>query len=354
MEVEAVLRHHALQEGELRACVKKMIDKNRVVFHVSVPEDEIDDDEFALQVFVRMPHTNYTLVNVLNFLLTEHPETYEIENESTHDGKCVLDLVNQEHLEHLRAALDKADCDTNWSNVNLAEDMTICLNNNSQGWASKEERYVRNHLSSAMNNRNRKELEIALRGLQNHGHLNLSLKPEMAVLALLYEEEIQKRRSVNDLDNLMKTIAESSQSVVSDILESSPVVQSARDFLSRQLRVKQYNMVMQTLTSQTVADVADCERPNSICFVVLRSTYLLLGEELPLQRWSDVRHLLRIKGHNSLISRISRFSLDALSNEVSNEVKDALVKFTIEEVKATGSAVAAFYLWALGVVMEVR
>lgn len=98
-----------------------------------------------------------------------------------------------------------------------------------------------------------------------------------------YFTEIKKRRSANDLDSLMKAIAESSESVVSENLESSPVVQSARDFLSRQLRVKQYNMVMQTLTSQTVTDVADCQRPNNICFVVLRSTYLLLGEDRPLQ-----------------------------------------------------------------------
>ncbi|XP_048247995.1 hillarin-like [Haliotis rufescens] len=352
MEVEAVLRHHSLPAGDLRALVKKVIAKNRVVFHVSVPEDEIDDDEFALQVFVRMPHTNYTLVNVLNFLLTVHPDMYEIEHTPTQDRKCVLDLVNWEHLEHLATTLDKVDRDTKCSNVNVAEDMTICLNNNSPVWASQEG-YSRNHLSSAMNNRNRKQLEMALHGLHCNGHLNTSLKPEMAALAFLYEEEIKKRRSANDLDSLMKAIAESSESVVSENLESSPVVQSARDFLSRQLRVKQYNMVMQTLTSQTVTDVADCQRPNNICFVVLRSTYLLLGEDRPLQTWSDVQHLLRIKGHDSLINRISRFSLDALSNKVSDEVKDTLSKFKIEEVKATGSAVAAFYLWALGVVMEV-
>ena len=129
------------------------------------------------------------------------------------------------------------------------------------------------------------------------------------------------------------------------------ILEEARKEIARLQKFVKLRHEIMDLNQQALAEVKSYKEPKPAVFDIFYATYRLLGEsKTNLNDWASISGLLGKLGKDNIRRRIVNFTSSDVGPELMQEVRAILSKYSLDELKVTSVAVAAFYVWAMGVV----
>ncbi|XP_078616756.1 uncharacterized protein LOC144885026 isoform X2 [Branchiostoma floridae x Branchiostoma japonicum] len=174
-------------------------------------------------------------------------------------------------------------------------------------------------------------------------------------LIQMYEatEALQKAMSLRNLQALEAAITAVQRAGVEDKVKHE--INRANKLLLSLRQLDKLKQEVLKLRQSTVSEIRSYNKPHPAVKTVMTAVYLLLGtREKDTESWQSVQILLSKAGAEGLKRRVSACHVAKIPVAVANRSRQFLSKYNLDEIRDVSAGAATLYLWATGVVQEVR
>ncbi|CAH1240778.1 Hypp6096 [Branchiostoma lanceolatum] len=174
-------------------------------------------------------------------------------------------------------------------------------------------------------------------------------------LIQMYEvtEALQKAMSHRNLQALEAAISAVQRAGIEDKVKHE--INRANKLLLSLRQLEKLKQEVLKLRQSTVSEIRSYNKPHPAVQTVMTAVYLLLGtREKDTENWQSVQILLSKGGAEGLKRRVSACNVAKIPVAVANRSRQFLGKYSLDEIRDVSAGAATLYLWATGVVQEVR
>ncbi|XP_019618592.1 PREDICTED: uncharacterized protein LOC109465651 isoform X2 [Branchiostoma belcheri] len=174
-------------------------------------------------------------------------------------------------------------------------------------------------------------------------------------LIQMYEvtEALQKAMALRNLPALEAAITAVQRAGVEDKVKHE--INRANKLLLSLRQLDKLKQEVLKLRQSTVSEIRSYNKPHPAVKTVMTAVYLLLGtREKDTENWQSVQILLSKAGAEGLKRRVSACNVAKIPVAVANRSRQFLGKYNLDEIRDVSAGAATLYLWATGVVQEVR